>query len=184
MASTLPEDTFTVLFVHGAWGTPRVFRQIIQELQVRGYSALAPHLPTCDAAALSEDPGMDMAADVKAVEKEIRRLVMDEGKQVLLVPHSYGGVVATEAVAEELGRKRRLAVGKPGGVIGILYVAAFVIAPGTSIEDLNGGKPAPFVDVDVCLPRFFVDYIGSKSDGLKTWCLFADGYTSLGQWDD
>lgn len=38
---------------------------IIQELQAKGYSALAPHLPTCDASALFEDPGIDTAADVR-----------------------------------------------------------------------------------------------------------------------
>ncbi len=157
MASIAAEDAITVLFVHGAWHTPLYFRPIIQELQFKGYSALAPHLPTCDAVALSEDPDMDMTADVKTVENEIRRRVLDEGRKVLLVTHSYGGVVGTEAVAEELGRNLRLAEGKPGGVIGILYVSAFLIAPGTSLEDLNGGNPAPFVDVHVCLPHLFLD---------------------------
>ena len=115
---------------------------------MKGYSALAPRLPTCNTAALSEDPDMDMDADVRSVGNEIRRLSLDEGRVVLLVTHSYGGIVGTETVAEELGRKLRLPKGKPGGVIGILCISTFLMAPGTSLEALKGGNPAPFVDVD------------------------------------
>ena len=112
--------------------TPPLFRLIIQELQLKGYSALAPRLPTCDAAALSDDHDLDMAIDVRTVENEIRRLSLDEGGGILLMTHSYSGNVGTEAVAEELGRKFRLPKGEPGGVIGILCVSTFLMAHGTS----------------------------------------------------
>ena len=51
-------------------------------------------------------------------------------ESILLVTHSYGGIVGTEAVAEELGRKFRLPEGKPGGVIGILCVYTSLMAHG------------------------------------------------------
>lgn len=101
MASIPPEDAFMVLFVHGAWQTPLFYRSIVEDLYRKGFSALTPHLPICNSAALSEHLDMDMAADIQVVESEIRRLVMHEGGKVLLVTHAYGGVVGTEAIGED-----------------------------------------------------------------------------------
>jgi len=156
MALGSAKDDFTVLFVHGAWHTPLFYQPTIQELHLRGYSALAPYLPTCDKTALAKDPDLDMIADAKVIEREITRLVIHEGKEVLLVTHSYGGVPGVEAVAEEFGRNYRAAHGNSGGVVGILGVSAFLIMPDTTLEDLNEGKPAPFVNVDVKLQLSFV----------------------------
>jgi len=159
MALGSAKDDFTFLFVHGAWHTPLFYQPTIQEPQLRGYPALAPHLPTCNKTALSKDPDMDMIADAKVIETEITRLVIHEGKEVLLVTHSYGGVPGVQAVAEEFGRKYRAAHGNNGGVVGILGVSAFLILPHTTLEDLNEGKPASFVNVDVSCSSPLLDWL-------------------------
>ena len=142
------EKNLTILIVHGAWHTPAFFINFIRQCQLNGLKALCPHLPTCDAKALSKEPDMDMYADARAIESELRRLI-SAGERILLVAHSYGGVPGIEAVAEELDLKQRSAAGEAGGVIGIFCISAFLITPDTSLEDLNGGNPAPFVEVHV-----------------------------------
>ena len=145
------EEKLTVLIVHGAWHTPAFFQPFVRELQLKAFQALCPLLPTCDAAALSKEPHMNMYADARAIESELRRLV-SAGERVLMVAHSYGSVPGVEAVAEELGIKGRNAAGMVGGVIGMFCISAFILTPNTSLEDLNGGNPAPFVKVQVSSP--------------------------------
>ena len=44
---------------------------MIQELQLKGYSALAPRLSNCDTAALSDDHDIDLAINARTVENKI-----------------------------------------------------------------------------------------------------------------
>jgi hypothetical protein len=48
--------------------------------------------------------------------------------------HSYGGVVATEAVHADFGVEAVRAKSQKGGVIRILFCAAFVLPLGESLE--------------------------------------------------
>jgi len=45
--------------------------------------------------------------DAKFIRSELTKHIEDEGKNVIVVMHSYGGVVGTEAVHESLGKKAR-----------------------------------------------------------------------------
>ena len=151
MAPLSVEKEFAVLFVHGAWHTPAFYQPIMEKVQARGIPAQCPHLPTCNASLLEKNPEMDMSADAQAVELELHHLVVKEGKRVLLVLHSYGGVPGSEAALEEYGLRQRLAANNAGGIIGILCISAFLVLPNTSLEDLNDGSPAPFVITHVRL---------------------------------
>ena len=140
----------TILIVHGAWHNPAFFQPFIRELQLKGFPALCPLLPTCDAAALSNNPQLDMYDDARAIQNELRSLV-DAEERVLVLAHSYGGVPGIEAAAEELGIKQRKDKGKIGGVIGIFCVCAFLLMPNVSLEELNGGEPGPLIEVHVSM---------------------------------
>ena len=129
--------------------TPAFFQPIIHHLEQRGYPSICPHLPTCDASAISKNPQIDMYSDADFIESVLRHLVIDEGKRVIVVPHSYGGVPASQAIPEELGLKQRATAGKSGGVIGILYTTAFLLAPNTSIKDFGGGQSPPWMEYRV-----------------------------------
>ena len=145
------KSNLAVLFVHGAWSTPAFFAPITQELEARGIPASCPLLPTCDPSAVAICSKLDMHADAQVVEKELERLIEYEDKRVLLVCHSYGGIPGTQAARADLGLKMRQCAGLCGGIVGILYIAAFIVDPHTSLEDLNYGRPAPFVMEHVCL---------------------------------
>lgn len=96
--------------------TPEFFGLLIKKLELAGYDAMCPHLPTCSASA---NPNMDMYADAKVVEDVARVLVEKEHKRVLVVVHSYGGTVGTQGIPQELGRQQRQQMTKPGGIVGV-----------------------------------------------------------------
>ncbi|KIW62374.1 hypothetical protein PV04_10554 [Phialophora macrospora] len=91
-----------------------------------------------------------------------------QGKDVVLVAHSYGGVVATETL-RGVSKQERLKAGNPGGVVRVVYLAAHVPAEGSSLEDTVGAPPPGlvavgednflrFVDVEAVAKGTFPDY--------------------------
>ena len=56
-----------------------------------------------------------------------------DGKTVVVVMHSYGGLVGSEAIPEELSYARRQAQGRPGGVIHLFFYSAFLLNDGQSV---------------------------------------------------
>jgi len=104
-----------IVLVHGAWADGSSWAKIIPILQKKGFHVTAVHLPFTT-----------LAEDVAAVK---RTLALQDGP-VLLVGHSYGGAVITEA-------------GNDPKVAGLLYVAAFAPDSGQSAGDLNNEFPAP-----------------------------------------
>jgi pimeloyl-ACP methyl ester carboxylesterase len=122
--STLP----TILLVHGAWHTPSNYQSYIKALQAQGFKVHCPQLPTCNKALNGAGTYAD---DVACVRKTLETLV-NSGDRVLMVMHSYGGAVGTGA-AEDLSFAGRRTAGQPGGVIHLLYLCAYILAPGSTI---------------------------------------------------
>lgn len=80
------------LFVCGGWHTPAAYDKLRVELESRGYEYLCPHLPSLG----PDASGVTYEADVE----EIRRRALplfDQGKEVVLVAHSAGGVPAVSS---------------------------------------------------------------------------------------
>ncbi|ADI12284.1 alpha/beta hydrolase fold protein [Streptomyces bingchenggensis BCW-1] len=105
----------TVLLVHGAFADAGSWSGVIRELQSHGVSVVAPPNPL---RGLASD-----AAYVASVAAQI------DGP-VILVGHSYGGAIITVAGAAE-------------NVVGLVFVAAYVLEEGESLGELQGRFPAP-----------------------------------------
>jgi pimeloyl-ACP methyl ester carboxylesterase len=113
----------TVILVHGAWHGAWCWRDLVAILDREGVAWRAPDLPSSHS---PEDPTADLARDrdaVVAAAADVR-----EGP-VILVGHSYGGVVVTEA-APALANLTR-----------VVYVAALVPLPGQSATDASRESP-------------------------------------------
>lgn len=63
---------------------------------------------------------------------------------MIVLAHSYGGVPAAGA-AHGLSKATRTKDGKTGGVLGLIYMCAFIVPKVASELDYIGGKHAPFV---------------------------------------
>lgn len=133
----------TIVFSMGAWLLPPAFSTIQDKLSQRGIPSEVPAHPSIGA----EPPNKTLTDDVASFKAVLARLV-EEGKDVVVVGHSYGGVVASCAI-EGLDKDARKAAGKQGGVIRIVYMAAFALDKGQSLLDMLGGQPLPWMDVDV-----------------------------------
>src|ERR1700727_3312048 len=97
-----------IVLAHGAWADGSSWSEVIPKLAAKGLSVTAVQLPLTSLA--------DDAATVK------RAIALEDGP-VLLVGHSYGGVVITEA-------------GNDSKVSGLVYVAAFAPDAGESVSSL------------------------------------------------
>jgi pimeloyl-ACP methyl ester carboxylesterase len=112
----MPESTQpTVVLVHGAFADASGFGGVIRELSTAGYRVLAPPNPL---RCLAGD-----AATVSAVAGAI------DGP-VVLVGHSYGGAVITQASAAL------------GNVVGLVYLAAFSLDVDESCASVQAPFPA------------------------------------------
>jgi pimeloyl-ACP methyl ester carboxylesterase len=104
----------TVVLVHGAFADASGFRGVIRELQTAGYSVVAP-----------PNPLRGLAFDAATIAAHVGAI----GGPVVLVGHSYGGAVITQA-SDELDN-----------VAGLVYLAAFGLDVGESCASVQ--EPFP-----------------------------------------
>jgi len=107
-------DEITVVLVHGAFAESASWSGVIPRLAERGIAAIA-----------TPNPLRSVSTDAE----NVRRAVDGIDGPVLLVGHSYGGAVITEA-----------AVDAPA-VVGLVYVAAFAPDHGENALQLTGQFP-------------------------------------------
>jgi pimeloyl-ACP methyl ester carboxylesterase len=105
----------TVVLVHGAFADASGFAGLIRELQSAGLAVSAPAVPL---RGLNVD-AETVAAHVSAIEGP-----------VVLVGHSYGGAVVTQASAGL------------DNVVGLVYLAAFGLEVGESVASVQEPFPA------------------------------------------
>ena len=109
----------TIVLVHGAFVDGSAWQAVYRILRNEGFTVR-----------IAQNPTTSLADDVA----ETRRLVDTQDGPVILVGHSYGGAVITEA-------------GSHPNVVGLVYVAAFAPDRGESVSwlmnDPTPGAPVP-----------------------------------------
>ncbi len=120
--------TKDVILVHGAWADGSSWSKVIPLLEKRGFHVTAVQLSLTS-----------IADDVATVQ---RAIAIDAGP-VLLVAHSYGGIVISEA-------------GNDPKVSGLVYVSAFAPDEGQSALSLNALVPATPVGAEIRLNAGFL----------------------------
>lgn len=132
----------SILVVPGAWHQPAAYEKLVTSLRNSGYSTTVTNLPSCNA----PDPqNATCSADAEAVRQEILLSIDADGKYLVVVCHSYGGIPGGGA-AYGLSKTARATDGKEGGVLGLIYVSGFVVAEKSSLLETLGGQHAPYVD--------------------------------------
>ncbi|KAL5355627.1 Alpha/beta hydrolase fold-1 [Aspergillus floccosus] len=133
----------TILLAPGAWHTSACYSLLEPALQAAGYPTESVSHPSIGA----EPPTKTLSDDVTSLRRTLSRLIDDEGKTVVLLGHSYGGVVVSNA-SEGFGLADRAAQGKKGGIAVVVYLAAFLLQSGRSLFDALGGKWQPWMKFD------------------------------------
>jgi hypothetical protein len=135
----------TIFFTPGAWHEPWVFDSVRSALSARGFDSEVSPLVTVGCT----DASVGLSADVAQTRSALMD-VINQGKEVLVVAHSYGAIVASNAV-EGLSVQQRAVGGKEGGVLMVLYLAGFVVpAKGSIMITLEGKYPPFWIISDVC----------------------------------
>lgn len=147
----------TVVLVPGAWHQPCCMRQLQDELTSRGLNATTVAHPSIGN---TSPPLKTMVDDWASLHATIEKLA-DDGHFVTVVAHSYGGAV-TSGAAEGLGVAERRAAGKAGGIVKIVYLAAFVVPKGQTLLGYFGGVAPTYWEFKVGLimsiwPRYMND---------------------------
>ncbi|KAK1451938.1 hypothetical protein CMEL01_06512 [Colletotrichum melonis] len=131
-----------IVLTPGAWHSPEHFRDLRDELHTRGWETRGVRHHSVG----SEPPNKGLYDDAAATAAVLQELA-EQGRQIVLVAHSYGGLAAAEG-AKGFGIKQRAAEGKPGGVITLMYLAAFVGQKGQSILSMTGNVYPPWTRIE------------------------------------
>jgi len=110
----MSDQTPTIVLVHGAFAESASWNAVIERLQARGLSVVA-----------TANPLRSVAGDAAYV----RDVIAAVDGPVVLVGHSYGGIVITEAAAGN------------DAVVGLVYVAGFAAEQGESAFQLSTMYP-------------------------------------------
>src|SRR5580692_3569949 len=105
-----------IILVHGFWGGAAHWGKVIPELHRMGHTDLSA----------VENPLITVAGDVART----RQMIAQQPGKVLLVGHSYGGAVITEA-------------GDLPNVAGLVYIAAFAPDVGETLSGMGQKYPKP-----------------------------------------
>jgi pimeloyl-ACP methyl ester carboxylesterase len=106
----------TIVLVHGFWGGAAHWSKVIVLLSRLGYDSICA----------VENPLTSLADDAERT----RKMLAQQKGPVLLVGHSYGGMVITEA-------------GDQPNVVGLVYIAAFAPEAGESVGAIGQAFPPP-----------------------------------------
>lgn len=134
-----PDATLSplVVLVHGAWHGGWCWAALQAELDRRAIPSLAVDLPGHGASTL---PLADLYGDAQ----HVADVVAVQSRPVVLVGHSYGGAVITEAAA-------RIAIVGTGPVQHLIYLCAFALDDGESIGTLLGSLPRVPVELNAAM---------------------------------
>ncbi|KAL6793336.1 hypothetical protein GGI42DRAFT_346228 [Trichoderma sp. SZMC 28013] len=127
----------TIVGVTGMWHPGSCFEDLAVAFEKRGYPFVSQDAPGI----LSEDPiNSTVDMDAESLRQNILLPLLAEGKNVILLMHSYGGVYGSAAV-HGLSHKERKEAGQKGGIVGLVYVTAITPAVGKSLLDMMGLTP-------------------------------------------
>ncbi|KAL4957630.1 hypothetical protein BDW69DRAFT_191480 [Aspergillus filifer] len=119
-----------VIVVHGAWHTPANYASFIAALRAQGFP-------------ITSRPSGNWPLSFVAA-----------GQRILMIMHSYGGAVGSEAV-QGLATPSSPTSTAPG-VIHLLYLCAYILPPAVSVWDIV---------VEAGFDRFFDQYVETADDG-------------------
>ncbi|KAJ4289592.1 hypothetical protein N0V90_010921 [Kalmusia sp. IMI 367209] len=123
-----------IVLIPGAWHTPECYSIIIPKLEAHGYTVHTRRLPSVT----DSNPPKDLSQDIAAVQDLVTKAI-GSGNDVVVIPHSWAGIVAGSALGG-FGKKQREAKGEKGGVVRAGYMCAFMAPEGVSLVDAIQGQ--------------------------------------------
>ena len=128
--SSIPAKTFLVC--HGAWSAGWAWKKMHPLMQAAGHSLVTPTYTGLGERVHLANPSIDLESHIEDVLNVIK---YEDLRDIVLVGHSYGGMVATGVADRARDRVAQL-----------IYVDAFVPEDGQSLFDINEPGRQPMLD--------------------------------------
>ncbi|KAM0415823.1 hypothetical protein ACHAPT_013233 [Fusarium lateritium] len=174
--STPPEKP-TIVLVHGAWHLPSHYVALKEALTESGFTVVQPR--NVSAGQASDIKGKTHLDDVAAIHEAMEPSLSD-GKDIIVVCHSYGGIPGSAAVEGYQIHERR-DKGLKGGIKHVVYIASFALpARGLSLKMAIGGTYGHWMDrTDDYLPlnekakeAFYQDIDSELAEHMRAKCVY------------
>jgi pimeloyl-ACP methyl ester carboxylesterase len=121
-----PPPKSTIVIVHGAWGGAWAFRQVDALLRTKGRNVYRPQLTGLGERVHLSKPDVGLNTHIDDV---VNMILFEDLHDIILVGHSYGGMVITGVADRVPERIRRL-----------VYLDAFVPGEGESLISIVGKR--------------------------------------------
>ena len=115
----------TIVFVHGAWGGGWQFKKVEPLLEAKGFDVYRPTLTGLGERVHLAGPEVGLSTHIEDI---VNFLEFGELDDIVLIGHSYGGMVIT-GVADRV----------PERIARLVYMDAILPENNESVEDLFGG---------------------------------------------
>lgn len=132
----------TIVIVPGSFSTASVYYDLVKRIETKGYEVYVNSLPSTIRNPPEKPATLE---DDAAFCRSIIEGLADQGRDIMVLTHSYGGVVGTEA-AKGLGKVERQAKGQLGGIVRMAYLASIVPPEGGSLLGEQGEAPTELVE--------------------------------------
>ncbi|OAL30625.1 hypothetical protein AYO22_01477 [Fonsecaea multimorphosa] len=136
-----------IVIVPASFSPPSLYSEVVVALGSYGYETVVIHLPSVGNR--SPLPASTMADDAAYI-KSLTTKLADEGKEIILVMHSYGGICGTESTKGVTMAERAQSQLK-GGIVRLFYISSPVPSLGGSITTQMGDKMPEFITIDVSI---------------------------------
>lgn len=123
----------TIVLVAGNWHYGSVYNPVASILRAQGYP-----VETVTLLSTGGPTSTTVADDAAHIQNTVLKNLIAQGKEVVLVLHSYAGVPGGDST-RGLVRRDLALQDKKGGVIALVYLAAFLLPAGQSLDSLFGG---------------------------------------------
>jgi pimeloyl-ACP methyl ester carboxylesterase len=131
----------TIVIVHGAWGGSWAFRKVEALLREKGFNVYRPQLTGLGERVHLARPDIGLSTHIDDV---VNTILFEDLHDIILMGHSYGGMVITGVADRVPDRIRRL-----------VYVDAFVPNDGESVMGITGTRGdwlKPMIKGDYIVP--------------------------------
>ena len=140
-----------IVLIPGSFSVASMYYPLQDLLAAAGHNVYVNTLPSASRNA-PESPA-SLGDDSEFFGKILQRIA-DQGEDIIVLGHSYGGMVASES-ARGLGKTERLAQGRKGGIVRLIFLAAIVLPEGQSVVKDQGKPPPSIVETDKVSRRLF-----------------------------
>ncbi|RGP77253.1 hypothetical protein FLONG3_4768 [Fusarium longipes] len=134
----------TLVIVPGSFGPAKMYDVFVETLNRHDIKSVVISTPSVGRK--QNRPPATMSDDAEEISNVVSKL-LDQGDQVVMMTHSYGGIPGTQSL-KTISRKAREAEGKQGGVDKIIYLTSMVLQPGMSNFEAFGGAMPDFLTVE------------------------------------